>query len=197
MLELVVSRLRRSTKLDEIVVATSREPDDDPIEDLSRRIGVRCHRGELTDVRERFRGALASLKPKHFVRITADCPLIDPDVVDRAITAHLESQADYSTNILRRTFPKGLDVEVIRYASFLETFQFDASQQDTEHVTPLLRSLDGFRRHNIEYHSDLSSHRWTVDYLYDLENIRRLASVVPDVIGANMSDFLNAALRSG
>ena len=194
MLELVVSRLRRCAKLDEIIIATSTESEDDLIEALRLLIGVSCHRGELADVRERFKGALDPLQPNHFVRITGDCPLIDPDVVDHAIYAHLSTGADYTSNTIHRTYPKGLDVEVIKYSSFLETFHFDSSRQDTEHVTPLMRSHDGFQRHNIEHWRDLSSHRWTVDYLFDLEKIRRLAIGVPDVIAGNMSDFLDAAI---
>ena len=193
MLELVIRRLQRSREIGRIIVATSIEAEDDLIEALCFRLGVNCQRGDLKDVRGRFRDALRDDKPEHFVRITADCPLIDPEVVDKAVMAHISEKADYTTNTLRRTYPKGLDVEVIRYESFLKTFSLESTGYDNEHVTPILRRDDEFRQLNIENNTDLSSLRWTVDYLYDLENIRRISARVTDIVAANMRDFLDSS----
>ena len=106
-LGLVVGRLRRATRIDEVVVATSTDPSDDPVAAWCAQPGIRCHRGSLDDVLDRFLGAARASGATHVVRITADCPLIDPDLVDRVIAQALAEDLDYCG--LAGEFPDGLD----------------------------------------------------------------------------------------
>ncbi|MBM3560846.1 MAG: hypothetical protein FJX53_13430, partial [Alphaproteobacteria bacterium] len=120
MLERQIERILRSRRLDRLVVATSDHPEDDPIEALCRTLGVDCFRGALEDVLDRFYRAAASRRPDHVVRLTGDCPLCDPEIIDRVVAHHLEGGYDYTCNVLEPTFPDGLDVEAMTWAS-LET----------------------------------------------------------------------------
>jgi spore coat polysaccharide biosynthesis protein SpsF (cytidylyltransferase family) len=190
MLELIVRRLSRSETLTAIVVATSILPDDDPIADLCKSIGVDCVRGELEDVRGRFLATLQPYAPDHFVRVTADCPLVDPIVLDKMVSLHLSRSSDYTSNTLNRTYPKGLDLEVVRFSSFKGLFDLATNDYEKEHVTPQLHDKTRFTVVQLESEPNYSHLRWTVDYLFDLELVRRLALGVTDVRTASFDDLI-------
>jgi spore coat polysaccharide biosynthesis protein SpsF len=159
-----VERLRRAQRLSGIVVATSTDPGDDVIEAWSRTAGVGCWRGPLDDVLARFVGALeAAGLPKTFVRLTADCPLADPGLIDRCVDQHAASGADYTYNSKDWTFPKGLDVEVCETAALLHAARETTDAYDHEHVTPYVyRHPDQFRLEAVTRTPPLR-YRWTVD----------------------------------
>lgn len=174
-LELLLKRLGRAETLNAIVVATSVEEIDDPVADVAAKAGCRVHRGPRDDVLTRFVEA-ARGHDGPVVRITADCPLTDPAVVDGVVRLYEQSpEAVYASNVEPRTFPIGLDAEVIS-ADVLR--QIDAAATDPsyrEHVTLLARrDRDRFPRVNLESSEDLSELRWTVDHPEDLEFIRRV-----------------------
>jgi spore coat polysaccharide biosynthesis protein SpsF len=175
MLEHQVRRLSRCRSLDALVLATSDQPADDAVEALASAIGVGCFRGSLVDVLDRFyRAALASA-PEHVVRLTGDCPLADPEIVDRAVALHVESRADYTTNALEPTWPDGLDVEVIRFGCLEEAWREASLPSEREHVTPFINTRPGrYRIHHLKGDPDLSHLRWTVDEPEDFEFVRRV-----------------------
>jgi len=113
MLLLQIERVRRARKIDKLVVATSNDPSDDGIEALCKQHGIDCFRGSLNDVLDRFYRAALTYNPEHIVRLTGDCPLIDPELVDSIIDMHLEGNYDYTSNAIQMTFPDGLDVEIL------------------------------------------------------------------------------------
>jgi spore coat polysaccharide biosynthesis protein SpsF (cytidylyltransferase family) len=193
MLELVLRRIMRSELVSNYVVATSKDNDDDPIDDLASRLGIDCYRGSLRDVRSRFFECLLGTNAEHFVRITADCPFVDPKIMDCIIQKHIEHGADYSSNTIKRTFPKGLDVEVVKYAAFSESFGLKSNEYSNEHVTPLLIQESRFSKFSYERNPDLSSMRWTVDYLFDLERVRKIASRSDDIVAVDFDDLLVAS----
>lgn len=158
-----VERLRRATSLSRLVVATSARADDDVIADWCETAGVDCFRGDLEDVLGRFLGALeAQGWPEHFVRLTADCPLADPELIDRTVAAHLSTGADYTHAQKNRTFPKGLDVEVCR-TSVLRGLAPEATGEDREHVTRFIYTHpERYSIHGLERDPPLRF-RWTVD----------------------------------
>ena len=158
-----IERVTRAKGLTGLTVATSLGADDDPLADWCAREGVDCYRGPLDDVLARYLGALeAKGGPRHFLRLTADCPLADPDLIDRAIAEHEETGADYTHVQGRWTFPKGLDVEVCRTAT-LEAVGREAMGPDREHVTRFIYTHpDRFRIHAIHRDPPLR-YRWTVD----------------------------------
>ena len=178
MLSQQLRRLKRCREADEIVVATTGNPSDDPVAALAVAEGVRCFRGDEHDVLSRYVGAAREARADIVVRVTADCPLIDPEQTDQ-VTRELEFNAgscDYSANILGRTFPRGLDVEALFRDTLERTHRLAHSPAAREHVTwfiyterPelfLLRPV-----FDSENNSDLS---WTVDTAEDMMLIRRL-----------------------
>ena len=170
MLARQIERLRRATTLDKLVVATSDDASDDPLAALCAAIGVPCHRGSLNDVLARFQGACAAFGPAdHIVRLTGDCPLADPAVIDAVVRHHLASEADYTANAIQPTWPDGLDVEVIRAAVLQRAFDEARLPSEREHVTPYIhKHPEWFRIEHVKGDRDLSTLRWTVDEPADL-----------------------------
>ncbi len=159
-----VERLRRSTRLTGLTIATSTEPSDDVIEAYAREIGADCFRGPLDDVLGRFVGALeAAGNPKTFVRLTADCPLADWRLVDRCIEAHTAAEADYTCNWLNWTYPKGLDVEVCETTALYRADAQARSPYDREHVTPYIHGNPELFRLEAVTRDPPLRYRWTVD----------------------------------
>jgi spore coat polysaccharide biosynthesis protein SpsF len=170
-----IERLRRARLIDELVVATSTEPSDDPLAAHCEGLGVAVFRGPLEDVLGRFCGALeAHPQAKTIVRLTADCPLADWTVIDEVIAHHHASGADYTANTpAARTFPHGLDTEVVRARALLEAGREALDPYEREHVTPFVNRRP--ERYHLAWVSRLPSlaHlRWTVDVPGDLDFVR-------------------------
>jgi spore coat polysaccharide biosynthesis protein SpsF len=178
MLARVVERTRRAQALDMVVVATTVQPADNAIAHLCVERDWPCYRGSQEDVLDRYYRAALAYQADVVVRITSDCPLIEPAVVDRVVQGFLDSQpdVDYSCNVLpRRTFPRGLDTEVMRFDVLERAWREDTNPSWREHVTPYIRRNPGlFRIHGIMNDVDLSHMRWTVDTPQDLEFVRRI-----------------------
>ncbi len=173
MLRFLLDRLA-SLEVENLVVATSDLDRDDPIGETARDAGVDTVRGSESDVLGRFIRAVDSFPADHVVRLTADCPLLDPRLVEAVIATHLDRDADYTSNVLPRSFPKGLDVEVVR-ASVLRTADIEATLADErEHVTPFVyRRPERFRLTNYTGQRALGREWWTVDTAEDLDSVRR------------------------
>ncbi len=167
MLARVVERTRRAKSLSAVAVATSLESADDPIATLCAERGWPCCRGSLDDVLDRYYGAARELAADAVVRVTSDCPLIDPELIDRVVGEFTGAQPEvqYASNVVpRRTFPRGLDVEVIRLDSLARAWFEDRDPASREHVTPYIyRHPERFVLHEVSGDIDLSAMRWTVD----------------------------------
>lgn len=178
MLAQQLRRLARCRQADEIVVATTTNATDDPVVAVARDEGVRWFRGSETDVLARYVGAAREAKADVVVRVTADCPLIDPEQSDRVIEA-LASQrerCDYASNVVRRTFPQGLDTEAM-YMDVLERLsRLAQSAPAREHVTYFILNEhpELFNIRSVTDTENNSDLRWTVDVPQDLEMVRRL-----------------------
>jgi spore coat polysaccharide biosynthesis protein SpsF len=170
-----IERLKRAKRLDQIVVATSTDASDDGLAERLVAEGIGVYRGSLEDVLGRFVGALETFSGHEtVVRLTADCPLADPDVIDETIALFQNSNADYASNTpARRSYPKGLDIEVMR-ADVLRTTATEATDPyDREHVTPFIyRHPERFKVVGLEQHASEGEVRWTVDRPDDLEFVR-------------------------
>jgi spore coat polysaccharide biosynthesis protein SpsF len=172
-----LERLRRARRIDRLVVATSTDPSDDPLAAYCEGLDVSVFRGPLDDVLARFRGALALNRDAGaVVRLTADCPLADPELIDRVVAHHHEAGADYTSNTLgTRTYPHGLDVEVIRPEVLLEAAERAADPYEREHVTPYVyRRPETYRLAGVARPESLASLRWTVDFPEDLAFVREV-----------------------
>jgi spore coat polysaccharide biosynthesis protein SpsF len=159
-----IERLRRARGISRILVATSAREDDDVLAGYLEGIEVEVFRGPLSDVLDRYHGALVHAgRPEHFLRLTADCPLTDPAVIDRCIARHLESGADYTYNTKGATYPKGLDVEVCR-TEVLDSAWWEATAPyDREHVTPFIYARPHRFRLEVVTRDPPLPYRWTVD----------------------------------
>ena len=173
MLARVVRRVRRAPGIDEAVVATSVASGDDPIVEECRRLDVACFRGSEPDVLDRYYRAASALQADVAVRITADCPLIDPGESGRVIRAFLQRKPDYASNILCRTYPRGLDTEVMTAATLGRAWREATEPYQRTHVTPYVyQHPERFRLLSVTGEEDLSVHRWTVDSPDDLKLVR-------------------------
>lgn len=166
-----IQRVQRSG-ISELVLLTSDEPSDDPLQALAERLGVACFRGSLPDVLGRYAGALARFPCDHIVRLTGDCPLADWQVIDRVVAHHLDGGYDYSTNTLERRDPQGLDVEIVRSACLREAADQSQDPYEREHVMPFFyRQPERFRLGSVTGTEDQGRLRWTLDYPQDYQFI--------------------------
>src|SRR3990167_245768 len=170
-----IERLRKCSTLDEIVLATTREPRDDVLQEIAVDQSIPYHRGPEQDVLTRYVNAAQEQNADVVVRITADCPLLMADVVDRAVKA-LGKEHDLVSNSIERTYPRGLDVEVAHFDTLHRIHRLPTSQPAREHVFWLayqeMPAL--FRIRHIKDRQDLSSLNWTLDTATDLARIRLL-----------------------
>jgi glutamate-1-semialdehyde aminotransferase/spore coat polysaccharide biosynthesis protein SpsF (cytidylyltransferase family) len=171
----VVNRTRRAKLVDKVVVATTDRSVDDPIAVFCGQEDIGCFRGSEQDVLDRFYQAAKANGAEVVVRITADCPLIDPAVIDKVLTRFQRGDCDYVCNVFRYTYPDGLDTEVFSFAALEKAWHEAIKPSEREHVTPYLRT-DKFRTANVESETPVSSeqYRWTVDHPADLEFVRRV-----------------------
>jgi spore coat polysaccharide biosynthesis protein SpsF (cytidylyltransferase family) len=173
LLTLLLRRLAHAQKLDRIVVATSTDQVDGPIEELAQWLGYAVYRGSRDDVLARFIGAAGS-HPGPLVRVTADCPLIDPELVDQTVQLFEQTAGcAYASNIEPRTFPDGLDVEVFDAATLRWAAEHALDPSDREHVTTVIRrNLGSMTSASVTCDQELGELRWTVDTIDDLEFVR-------------------------
>jgi len=173
-----VNRVRRARSLQEVLVATTERSEDYPIVQLCHQHGWKVCRGSENDLLDRYYRAAILFGAEAVVRVTSDCPLIDPEVIDAVVDGFLEGQPEvqYASNTLSaRSFPRGLDVEVIRFDALERAWREDSDPRSREHVTPYIyRNPEKFSLRSIASESDYSQFRWTVDTPEDLEFVRRI-----------------------
>jgi spore coat polysaccharide biosynthesis protein SpsF len=169
----VVGRVSRAKLVDEVVVATTHLPEDDVIVSECRRLGVRFFRGEVRDVLDRYFRAAQEVMAEAIVRITSDCPLIEPEITDKTIQAFIDQRPDYASNVLQRTYPRGLDTEIMTSDALARSHREAKAPYEREHVTPYIYENPGvFTLLSVKGEKDFSSHRWTVDEPEDLLFLR-------------------------
>jgi len=179
-LALVLERTAATPGLDAVAVAAPDLPRDEAIAEFCARENVICVRGSESDVLGRYHRAAAELAADIVVRITADCPLIDPEVVGRLLELRGDQNLDYAGNATgalppgRNRFPDGLDCEVFTRAALDLAHREATDAYDREHVTPFLGRDERLRRGVLEAEADYGDERWTVDYPEDLERVREI-----------------------
>ena len=180
MLTRVMRRVARSTTLDGVVLATTTQPADDVLASLASSEGWPIARGSETDLLGRYLAAARAHAADVVVRVTSDCPLIDPSVIDATVEAFRSAGADYASNTLPpRTFPRGLDVEVIALDALETAGREDGDPGWREHATPYLyHHPERFRLLRVPSDDDQSRHRWSVDTPEDLELVERIYEAI-------------------
>lgn len=164
MLGRVVGRLRCANRIDEVLVATTDLTIDDAIVHECQELRAEIWRGSQDDVLDRYFKAAEFARADVVVRITSDCPLIDPEITDKTIARFLDELPDYAANTIVRTYPRGLDTEVMSFAALSRAWQKAQKPYEREHVTPyILEHPSEFSLLSVVADQDYSSHRWTVD----------------------------------
>lgn len=190
MLGFLLDRLAR-LRVDDLVVATSDLERDDPVAAVAAERHVDVVRGSEGDVLDRFLTALDAHPADVVVRITADCPLSDPDLISAAIDLRAQTGADYVSNSLLRTFPVGLDVEVVTATALRQAAAEATDAPEREHVMPFVyRRPERYRLVALRCPDLLGDERWTVDTPADLERVRDIVARVPDPVTAGWRDVL-------
>jgi spore coat polysaccharide biosynthesis protein SpsF len=177
----VVGRLGRSREIDGIVVATTDATVDDAIVEACEGLGVAYFRGAEHDVLDRFYQAAHANAADVVVRVTSDCPLIDPKLVDDTVNIFRDQKADYASNVFPRTYPRGLDTEVFTIAALDRAWSEAREPHQREHVTPYFyENPRKFRQASMTGVADYSRYRWTLDTREDLELLRTIYSRFDD-----------------
>ena len=172
-LDFVIEQLSFSKLINRVVIATTSLDKDNVIEQKARTLGINCFRGSETDVLDRYYRCAKEFEMKTIVRITADCPIIDPIIVDKVIEQFQSGDYDYAANIIFRTYPVGTDTEIFSFNSLERCWNEAKQPSEREHVTPFIRNKKmDFNVGNIEYDKDLSKIRVTLDRKEDYELIK-------------------------
>jgi len=205
LLQIQIERLRAVTSVDAICVATTVRPEDNQIAHFCDEHSVHCYRGDSEDVLSRFYAVAKGFDAEVVIRITADCPFIDPHLIEKALFCFRNhyDELDYLTNTLHRTYPRGMDIEIMRTTALEESFHQAILPYDKEHVTPYMRSQPTNRLGNFFQKEDFSYMRLTVDTeedfqliqevykriqdknCFDLEEIVRIVKKEPDLLRIN------------
>ncbi len=215
MLSRQIERITRASGFDRLVVATSTTRSDDPVERICVDLGVEYFRGSLSDVVDRCYRAALLYQPRHVLKLSGDCPLADPDVIDALIEFHKRGKFDYSSNVIEPTFPDGLDAEIFTFDCLADIATSADLPSEREHLVPyILRHGEKFRVGSLKQPVDQSNLRWTVDERRDFElvvqvyealypgnpifttnDIERFLTDNPDIVELNADLERNAAVR--
>jgi len=174
-LEHVIERLSQVKRDNKIIVATSDKCEDDEISVLCHKINIDCFRGSENNVLDRFYQAAKKYGYDNIVRITGDCPMIDPEIVEKTILLYEQEKLDYATNVLPPTFPKGLDTEVFSFKSLERAWQETSDEKLREHVTVYFwQNPDLFKQKHLINDINLSTKRWVLDYDVDYKFLQEI-----------------------
>ena len=190
LLQYTIDNLRRSKNIDEIIVATTTDNEDDLIASWCQKNSICFFRGDREDVLSRFYGCAVEYEADAIVRVTSDCPLVDPQIVDNVIELFKRTNADYSANNIEKSFPHGLDVEVFGFEALKDSFENATKLIEREHVTQFIRNQpEKFKITNFSLSENYNHIRVTVDEEEDF----RLVELIIQKIGKNptLSDLLN------
>ena len=194
MLSYMLERVTAAHNIDKVVLATSIDSSDDPIAELCRKNDILYYRGSVDDVLDRYYQAARRVKADIIVRLTGDCPLIDPRMIDCVIDIYKNGNYDYVANTTppKWTVPRGMDVEVFSRRSLEEAFLEGSSSAEREHVTPYIYGLPWrYQLRQVRLAEDLSHHRWTVDTAEDLALVTHvLEALLPENPLFTMHDVL-------
>lgn len=190
-LEWVISRTKKALLIHNVVVATSTKEEDNIIEKLCKKLNISCFRGSEEDVLSRYYETSKQIKADIIVRITSDCPFIDPQIIDEIIKAHLENKNDYTQNDIENSYPRGTDVEVFNFECLEEAHLNAGKHYQREHVTPYIRKdLKKFKVETISKQFNYSHIRLCVDEMNDLLFLREIYKKM-NHMEFNLLDIIN------
>lgn len=173
----VFDRAKMSKLLSNCILATTTNSTDDILVEWAIKNNIDYYRGSEHDVLDRFYQSAKYFKVDVIVRVTSDCPLLSPSVVDKVITTFLESECDYASNVHPPTYPDGLDVEVFSFECLEKAWLSANKESEREHVTPYMYTSGKFKLKNVKGEEDYSKFRFTIDRIEDLEFLNTIVSL--------------------
>jgi glutamate-1-semialdehyde 2,1-aminomutase len=195
MLQILLNRLKLSKKIDDIVVIIPSGTKDKYLITYIKSLGFKFFLGSEKNVLKRYYLASIKYKADVIVRVTADCPLLDPYLLDSMMTDYLNSNLDYLSNTIKPTFPDGMDVEIFSKKTLLTTFKKAKSEHEREHVTPFIKNNNSFKKKNYLYKKDLSNLRITLDNREDLANIKKILNYFDPKLNFTLNDIIKLPKR--
>jgi len=174
-LEHVIERVSKFKKINKVIVATSIETEDDKISELCQKLNIICYRGSENDVLDRFYHAAKEFNYSNIIRITGDCPMIDPEIIGQVVKLYEKEKLDYATNVIPPTFPKGLDVEVFTFKALEKAWSEVKPGPEREHVTVYFwQHPEIFKQKHLINKINLSEKRWVLDYEVDYKFLQEV-----------------------
>ena len=191
LLELLIKRLQRSKKINKIVVATSISSTNSKIKKLCAKLNIHCYRGSETDVIDRYYKVAKLFKSKNIIRVTGDCPLIDPKVVDQVVDKFFLNKVDYAANTMPPTYPDGLDIEIFNFKSLEQAWKSSRKiKKFREHVTTHIRENKKLKKINLKYKKDYSFLRLTIDEPVDLMVIKNILKNFTNIYNFGIDEII-------
>lgn len=171
----IIERIKHAKSINEIIVATTTNKEDEKIIKIAKKSGVKTFSGSENDVLDRFYRAAKKFNSDIIVRITPDDPFKDPKIIDEFVNYFLKNNLDYVSNTIKPTYPEGLDIEIFSFKALEKAWLEAKLASEREHVTPYIwKNPKKFKIKNLSYKEDLSNLRWTIDYLEDLKFAREV-----------------------
>tara|TARA_B100001057_G_scaffold498678_2_gene606534 strand:+ start:5543 stop:6232 length:690 start_codon:yes stop_codon:yes gene_type:complete len=191
-IDLCILRLKKAKLVNKIFLCTTKKKNDDKFEKVCELHNINIYRGSENDVQKRLIDCAKKNSIKIIVRITADCPIIDPKLIDKCIKLHLKKKCDYTSNTLTLSFPDGLDVEIINLKSLLKSQRISKTNSNKEHVTTFIRESKLFKKFNYKNSINYSDRRWTLDYQKDLVFLKKVTRHFLPNIHFSWNDLIKA-----
>ena len=191
-IEYCIKRLKKSKKVKKIILCTTKKKEDDKFKNICSKHKIQIFRGSEKNVLKRVIDCAKVNSIKTVVRITGDCPLIDPQIIDKCINLHFKKKSDYTTNTLKLSFPDGLDVEVVNLNSLIKSQKNSKNKFNKEHVTPYIRKSKIFKKYNFKNPKNYSNRRWTLDNSKDYIFLKKVANHFLPNIYFSWKDLIEA-----
>ena len=191
-IDLCILRLKKVKLVKKIFLCTTRKKEDDKFQKVCKKHDISLFRGSANNVLKRFIDCARKNSIRTIVRITADCPLIEPKLIDRCIKLHFKRNSDYTSNILKLSYPDGLDVETINLSALIKSQNISKSLLNKEHVTYFIRSSKIFKKNNFKNSKDYSNRRWTLDLKKDYLFLKKVLRFFSPNINFSWQDILLA-----
>ena len=166
-IDLCILRLKKAKLVKKIFLCTTKSINDDKFDKVCKLHKIYLFRGSKNNVAQRIIDCAKKKSIRTIVSITADCPLIDPKLIDKCIALHFKKKSEYTSNILNLSFPDGVDVEIVELNTLINSQKLSSTKFNKEHVTPFIRESEQFKKYNLKNKRDYSNRRWTLDYLKD------------------------------
>lgn len=191
-IDLCILRLKKAKLVNKIFLCTTKNTKDNKFLKIIKSHNIKLFRGSTDNVSERLINCAKENSIETIVRITADCPIIDPTLIDRCIKLHLSKKCDYTSNVLDLSYPDGLDVEVFNLNSLILSQKLSKTSKNKEHVTPFLRSSKKFKKYSLKNSKNYSNRRWTLDYFRDFIFLQKVIKHFSDNIFFSWEDLIYA-----